>query len=68
MSTATAGGDARERAETTRQLRDLAAQLEAVDWRAVPKVSVYEAAAITARVDEARAAVEDTDDERDVST
>ena len=45
--------------ETAAQLADLAALLEAVDWRAVPTVSTYEAAAICARVDEARTAVEE---------
>lgn len=44
--------------EPAGQLRDLVALVEAIDWRDVPCVSVYEAAAITARINEARTALE----------
>ena len=46
-------------AEVAEQLDALTALLEAIDWRAVPTVSTYEAAAICARVDEARTAVQE---------
>ena len=55
----TAEGDAEAFDETAALLADLAALLEAIEWRDVPTVSTYEAAAICARVDEARSAVEE---------
>jgi len=61
MTAATAEPDPDARDETAGQLADLTALLEAIDWQAVPTVSAYEAAAICARIDEARAAVEDTE-------